>query len=162
MLRGCDELGNGAEEGEEAVEECWGLGERDCRDGAGMEQGSSLFHGLRCSLEDREQEKFHPGEASGNPEEVWVGKQRFCPENPILLKPGMVLLGWVFTFPFGMLPVGSFLKVSSLGWLRSTAQSHPGLFPAGSRRRGSAEGRGDAGFAGKAGILTCPAEARLL
>lgn len=48
-----------------------------------------------------------------------------------------------------MLPVGSSLKVRSLGWLWSTPESHPGLFPAGSRQRGSAEGRGGCGNCGK-------------
>lgn len=52
-------------------------------------------------------------------------------------------------FPFGMLAVGSSLKVRSLGWLWSTPESHPGLLPAGSRQRGSAEGRGGCGNCGK-------------
>lgn len=124
--------------------ERWGL-EREGWSGDG--EGSSLLHGLGCSLEDREQGKraFHP---SGNGTERSFGWENgdFVKINPIPAKTGngrRVLARMGFAFPpFGTLPVDPSLKVRSLRWLRSSPQSHPGLFPARSRQRGSAEGRG--------------------
>lgn len=100
--------GKAREWDEEAVAEVGALGPG--REGllgwSGDGAGSSLFHGLRCSLEDREQGScaFHPGEASGNGTKRGFGweKRSFRPENPIPANTGngrCVLLGCFLFFP---------------------------------------------------------------